>query len=197
VPFNFKRLAIHDVILIEPRVFPDERGFFMETYKYADFAAFGIEEQFAQDNHSRSTRGVLRGLHYQKPPKAQGKLVRVVVGEIFDVAVDIRSARGIARDGYTPQGKGSPTYGKWVGEVLSAENKRMLYIPPGFAHGFCVLSDVAEVTYKVTEEFSPEHDAGIIWNDPEIGIEWPIEQPIISPKDAALPSLHQVLGLGD
>jgi len=191
VPFNFKRLAIADVILIEPRVFGDERGFFMETYKYADFAAFGIEEQFAQDNHSRSTRGVLRGLHYQKPPKAQGKLVRVVVGEIFDVAVDIRSARGIARDGYTPQGKGSPTYGKWVGEVLSAENKRMLYIPPGFAHGFCVLSDVAEVTYKVTEEFSPEHDAGIIWNDPEIGIEWPIKHPIISPKDAELPRLRE------
>jgi dTDP-4-dehydrorhamnose 3,5-epimerase len=183
VPFNFKRLAIADVILIEPRVFGDERGFFMETYKYSDFASFGITEHFVQDNHSRSTKDVLRGLHYQKPPKAQGKLVRVVVGEIFDVGVDIR--------------QGSPTYGKWVGERLSADNKEMLYIPPGFAHGFCVLSDIAEVTYKVTEEFSPEHDAGIIWNDPDIGIDWPVENPIISPKDAALPSLHQVLGLGD
>jgi dTDP-4-dehydrorhamnose 3,5-epimerase len=177
VPFNFKRLAIPDVILIEPRIFTDERGFFMETYKYSDFASFGITEKFVQDNHSRSTRDVLRGLHYQKPPKAQGKLVRVVVGEIFDVGVDIR--------------QGSATYGKWVGELLSADNKRMLYIPPGFAHGFYVLSDVAEVSYKVTEEFSSEHDAGIIWNDPEIGIEWPIKHPIISPKDAELPRLRE------
>jgi dTDP-4-dehydrorhamnose 3,5-epimerase len=176
MPFNFKRLEIPDVILIEPRIFPDERGFFMESYKYSDFAAFGIKEQFVQDNQSRSTRGVLRGLHYQKAPKAQGKLVRVVVGEIFDVGVDIR--------------QGSPTYGKWVGEQLSAENKRMLYIPPGFAHGFCVLSELADVTYKVTEEFSPEHDEGIIWNDPDIGVDWPIENPIVSTKDAALPTLR-------
>ena len=178
MPFSFKRLAIPDVVLIEPRVFPDERGFFMETYKYSDFAAFGIKERFVQDNHSRSIKGVLRGLHYQKPPKAQGKLVRVVVGEIFDVAVDIR--------------KGSPWYGKWVGASLSAENKLMLYIPPGFAHGFCVLSEVAEVVYKATEEYSPEHDAGILWNDPEIGIRWPIEQPILSDKDAKLPPLRGV-----
>jgi dTDP-4-dehydrorhamnose 3,5-epimerase len=183
MPFSFTRLAIPDVVLIEPTIFPDERGFFMETYKYSDFAAFGIKEHFVQDNHSRSTKDVLRGLHFQTPPKAQGKLVRVVVGEIFDVGVDIR--------------KGSPTYGKWVGEVLSAENKRMLYIPPGFAHGFCVLSEVAEVLYKTTEEYAPEYDAGIRWNDPEIGIEWPIEHPILSEKDLALPRLHQVLGLGD
>ena len=181
MPFKSKHLAIPDVILIEPKVFPDERGFFMESYKYSEFAAFGIEKHFVQDNRSRSTRGVLRGLHYQKAPKAQGKLVRVVVGEIFDVGVDIR--------------KDSPTYGKWVGEVLSAENKRMLYIPAGFAHGFCVLSKEAEVLYKTTEEYAPEYDAGIIWNDPDIGINWPIERPILSKKDAALPMLRETLRL--
>ena len=173
--FKFTRLEVCDVVLIEPEVFPDERGFFLESYKYSEFAAFGIKEHFVQDNHSRSTKGVLRGLHYQKPPKAQGKLVQVVVGEIFDVGVDIR--------------KGSLTYGKWVGVRLSAESKRMLYIPPGFAHGFCVLSQVAEVLYKTTDEYSPQYDAGIIWNDPEIGIYWPIEHPILSDKDAALPLL--------
>jgi len=177
MPFNFTRLAIPDVILIDPTVFPDERGFFMESYKHSDFAAFGIKEHFVQDNHSRSMRGVLRGLHYQKTPKAQGKLVRTVVGEIFDVGVDIR------RD--------SPTYGKWIGEVLSAENKRMLYIPAGFAHGFCVLSEEAEVLYKTTEEYAPEYDAGIRWNDPEVGIQWPIEHPILSTKDAKLPRLRE------
>jgi dTDP-4-dehydrorhamnose 3,5-epimerase len=177
VPFTFQRLEIPEVVLIEPKVFQDGRGFFMETYKFSDFAAFGITARFVQDNHSRSKKGVLRGLHYQNPPKAQGKLVRVVAGEIFDVAVDIR--------------KGSPTYGRWVGERLSAENKRMLYIPPGFAHGFCVLNEEAEVVYKVTEEYAPEHEAGIIWNDPDIGISWPIANPIISEKDAALPCLKE------
>ena len=181
MPFTFTHLAIPDVILIEPAIFRDERGFFMESYKYSDFVAFGIKEHFVQDNHSRSVKGVLRGLHYQKHPKAQGKLVRVVVGEVFDVGVDIRL--------------GSPTYGKWVGEVLSAENKRMLYIPPGFAHGFCVLSDVADVLYKTTEEYAPEYDAGIIWNDPEIGIQWPIEHPILSEKDAVLPMSRETLRL--
>ncbi|MBC7218168.1 MAG: dTDP-4-dehydrorhamnose 3,5-epimerase [Candidatus Caldatribacterium sp.] len=179
MPFRFERLEIPEVILIEPQVFHDERGFFMETYRYSTFAAFGIKENFVQDNHSRSVRGVLRGLHYQNPPKAQGKLVRVVVGEIFDVAVDIR--------------KGSPTYGRWVGVKLSAENRKMLYIPAGFAHGFCVLSDVAEVVYKVTEEYAPECEAGIIWNDPEIGITWPIENPIVSPKDARWPPLEKAV----
>ena len=174
MPFIFERLTILEVMLVEPQVFPDDRGFFMESYKYSDFSAFGIKEHFVQDNHSLSTRGVLRGLHYQNPPKAQGKLVRAVAGEIFDVAVDIR--------------RGSSTYGRWVGEPLSAANKRMLYVPPGFAHGFCVLSDEAHVVYKVTEEYSPEHDAGILWSDPQIGIRWPIEHPILSPKDAALPT---------
>jgi dTDP-4-dehydrorhamnose 3,5-epimerase len=194
MPFQFMRLEIPDLILIEPQIFTDERGFFMEAYKHSEFAAFGIKERFVQDNHSRSQKGVLRGLHYQNPPKAQGKLIRVVVGEVFDVAVDIRSARGIARQGNIPRAKGSPTYGKWVGVTLSAENKYMLYIPPGFAHGFCVLSEVAEVLYKTTEEYAPECEAGIIWNDPEIGIEWPIERPIVSPKDAALPPLRAVGG---
>jgi len=191
MPFLFQRTEIPEVVLIRPKVFHDERGFFMETYKYSEFAAFGIKEHFAQDNHSRSIRGVLRGLHYQKPPKDQGKLVRVVIGEVFDVAVDIRSARGIKRGGNILRAKGSAGYGKWVGVKLSTENKRMLYIPPGFAHGFCVLSEEAEVVYKVTEEYSPEHDAGIIWNDPEIGIHWPIEQPILSTKDAGLPPLRE------
>lgn len=177
MPFRFKRLEIPEAILIELEVFPDERGFFMETYRYSDFAAFGIKEHFVQDNHSRSKKGVLRGLHYQRPPRAQGKLVRVVVGEIFDVAVDIR--------------KGSPWFGRWVGVTLSAENKRMLYIPPGFAHGFCVMSEEAEVVYKVTEEYSPEHDAGILWNDPEIGIRWPVKDPIVSFKDSRLPFLRK------
>jgi len=169
MPFVFKRLEIPDLILIEPKVFEDERGFFLEAYKYSDFQAFGISEHFLQDNHSRSAKGVLRGLHYQNPPKAQGKLIRVIAGEIFDVAVDIR--------------KGSPTYGKWVGLILSAQNKKMLYVPPGFAHGFCVLSDVAEVLYKTTDEYSPKYEAGILWNDPDIGITWPIKDPILSEKD--------------
>ncbi len=179
MPFRFERLEIPEVVLIEPRFFSDERGFFMETYKYSEFTAFGIIDRFVQDNHSYSKRGVLRGLHYQNPPKAQGKLVRVIAGEVFDVAVDIR--------------KGSPTYGKWFGVKLSEENKKMLYIPPGFAHGFLVLSETAEVLYKTTEEYSPEHEAGIIWDDPEIGIDWPMKNPILSPKDASWPSLAKAI----
>ena len=172
---RFQRLEIPEVVLIESVVFEDERGFFMETYKHSAFASFGIAERFVQDNHSKSIKGVLRGLHYQKNPKAQGKLVRVVDGEVFDVAVDIR--------------KTAPTYGKWVGEVLSAQNKKMLYIPPEFAHGFCVLSNEAEVVYKATDEYAPETERGIVWNDPDLGITWPVEQPIVSSKDAALPWL--------
>ncbi len=175
--FKAKRLEIPDLILIEPEVFEDERGFFMEVYKRSEFEALGILESFVQDNHSRSVKAVLRGLHYQNPPKAQGKLVRVVVGEIFDVAVDIR--------------KGSPHYGKWVGLILSSQNKKMLYIPPGFAHGFCVLSEVAEVIYKTTEEYSPDHESGIIWNDPEISINWPVKEPILSEKDKKWPPLRE------
>jgi len=171
--FDFQRLEIPEVILIEPTAFEDERGFFMETYKRSAFAAFGIEERFVQDNHSKSTKDVLRGLHYQMSPKAQGKLVRVVEGEVFDVAVDIR--------------KNSLTYGHWVGAVLSSQNRKMLYIPSEFAHGFCVLSDTAEVVYKATDEYAPQLERGIIWNDPDLGINWPIEQPIVSSKDADLP----------
>jgi dTDP-4-dehydrorhamnose 3,5-epimerase len=174
--FRFSRLEIPDVILIEGSNLKDDRGFFRETYKRSEFAAAGIPFLFVQDNHSHSIRGVLRGLHYQKQPQAQGKLVIVTRGEIFDVAVDIR--------------KGSPTHGRWVGRTLSVDNGGMLYIPPGFAHGFCALSEQADVTYKVTTEYAPELDRGIVWNDPAIGIAWPIRDPILSPKDAALPLLR-------
>ena len=169
MPFRFERLKIPDVVVVEPTVFPDERGSFMETYKYSDYAAHGIKDLFIQENHSHSPRRILRGLHYQKSPKAQGKLVRIVVGEIFDVAVDIR--------------RGSATYGEWVGVVISAKNNRILYVPPGFAHGFCVLSEEAEMIYKVTEEYAPEYEAGILWNDADLGVRWPIENPILSPRD--------------
>ena len=174
MPFEFKKLEIPDVVLVIPKVFGDERGFFMETFKKSDFEKFGIKGDWVQDNHSRSKKGVLRGLHYQLEPKAQGKLVRVVRGMVFDVAVDIR--------------KGSPWYGKWVGVILSEENKYMLWIPPGFAHGFLALEE-SEVVYKCTAEYAPELDRGIIWNDPEIGIVWPIENPILSPKDSKHPFL--------
>lgn len=177
MPFTFRRLEIPEVVLVEPKVFGDERGYFMETYKMPDFVAAGITESFVQDNHSRSTRGVLRGLHYQNPPFAQGKLVRVVRGEVFDVAVDIR--------------RGSPTWGRWVGVVLSEENKKSLYLPPGMAHGFCVLSDVADVVYKTTSVYSAESEAGIIWNDEDLNIDWPVEQPVLSEKDAAFPALKE------
>jgi len=177
MPFQFNRLEIPEVILIEPQAFEDHRGFFMETYKHSEFQANGITDQFVQDNYSYSIYSVLRGLHYQKLPKAQGKLVTVVKGTIFDVAVDIR--------------KDSPTYGKWVGKVLSSKNRLMLYVPIGFAHGFCVLSDEAEVVYKVTKEYTPELDRGVIWNDTGIGIHWPLENPIISKKDGSLPFLYK------
>lgn len=165
-------LAIPDVILLEPRVFGDDRGFFYESYNRQAFReATGIDPDFVQDNHSRSVKGVLRGLHYQLPPKAQGKLVRVVQGEVFDVAVDIRPK--------------SPTFGKWVGEVLSAENKRQMWIPQGFAHGFLTLSETAEFLYKTTDCYSPEYERCIVWNDLSIGIKWPYElTPLLSSKDA-------------
>ena len=166
------RLAIPDVILLEPKVFGDERGFFFESYNREAFKeATGLDPDFLQDNHSRSVKGVLRGLHYQLPPKAQGKLVRVVVGEVFDVAVDIR--------------KGSPTFGKWVGEMLSAENRRQMWIPPGFAHGFLTMSDAAEFLYKTTDYYSPEHERCVRWDDPLLAIEWPQGvKPLLSAKDA-------------
>lgn len=165
------KLAIPDVVLLEPRVFGDDRGFFYESYNRQAFHdATGVGPDFVQDNHSRSARGVLRGLHYQLPPKAQGKLVRVVAGEVFDVAVDIR--------------KGSPTFGQWVGEVLSAENKRQMWVPPGFAHGFLTLSEIAEFLYKTTDYYSPEHERCVRWDDPEIAVSWPLTQsPVLSRKD--------------
>lgn len=175
MPFKFTKLSIPEVVLIEPRVFRDERGFFIETYKHSEFADAGIREYFVQDNHSQSSRDVLRGLHYQINPKAQGKLLRCSKGRIFDVAVDIR--------------KGSPDYGKWVGLELSDENNNMIYIPPGFAHGFLTLSDTAEVLYKCTEEYSPGHERGIAWNDPDINIDWTIKAPILSAKDLSYPML--------
>ena len=175
MPFEFQRLAIPEVILIQAQRFGDHRGFFMETYKHSEFAAHGIPHTFIQSNCSHSARGVLRGLHYQKNPRAQGKLVMALHGEILDVAVDIR--------------KGSPTYGQWVGHRLSAGSGYMLYIPVGFAHGFCVLGDTADVIYMVTEEYDGSLDRGVLWNDPEIGIEWPVKDPVLSPKDAQLPPL--------
>jgi dTDP-4-dehydrorhamnose 3,5-epimerase len=177
MPFQFRRLEIPDIVLVEAQSFGDNRGFFLETYRMSSFAAHGISDAFVQDNLSHSHHGVLRGLHYQNHPKAQGKLVAVIKGEIFDVAVDIR--------------KSSPTYGRWVGMTLSSDCYRMLYIPVGFAHGFCVMSEEAAVSYKVTEEFAPDLDRGIAWNDPDIGIRWPIANPILSAKDAQLPLLRE------
>ncbi len=175
MPFKFTRLAISEVVVVEAQSFSDERGFFMENFKESVFNANGINTRFVQDNFSHSTKGVLRGLHYQKEPKSQTKLVTAMTGEIFDVAVDIR--------------KGSPTYGRWVGEVLSDKNHKMLFVPEGFAHGFCVTSEKADVLYKVNSEYSPENERGILWNDPEVGIKWPTNNPIMIKKDLELPSL--------
>lgn len=176
MPFEFVRLEIPEVILIKPKVFEDERGFFLEFYKYSEFDRAGIEVTFVQDNHSCSKRGVLRGLHYQLHPKAQGKLVRCVRGRIWDVAVDIR--------------RGSPTFGKWVAVELSEENKYMLWIPIGFAHGFVALED-SEIIYKCTAEYDPSLDRGIIWNDPTLKIPWPVVEPLLSEKDRNLPTLNE------
>jgi dTDP-4-dehydrorhamnose 3,5-epimerase len=170
---------IPDVLLVEPRVFGDERGFFYESYNRRELAAAGLEAEFVQDNHSRSARGVLRGLHYQIE-HAQGKLVRVTAGEVFDVAVDMR--------------KSSPCFGKWVGVALSADNKRSLWIPPGFAHGFLVVSDFAEFLYKTTDYWYPEFERTLLWSDPTLAITWPIEGlPTLAAKDAA----GQPLALAD
>ncbi len=173
--FTFKKLNIPGVILVEAKAFSDDRGFFMESYQESNFVENGISDKFVQDNFSHSTKGVLRGLHYQKNPKAQAKLVTALRGEIFDVGVDIR--------------KGSPTYGKWVGEILSEQNHRLLLVPEGFAHGFLVLSDEADVLYKVNEGYSPENERGILWNDPDIGIKWPMENPLVKDVDAKQPLL--------
>ncbi|UCV27218.1 dTDP-4-dehydrorhamnose 3,5-epimerase [Ferribacterium limneticum] len=162
---------IPDVLIIEPKVFGDDRGFFFESFNQKAFnEAVGQDITFVQDNHSKSAKNVLRGMHYQISPKAQGKLVRVVQGEVFDVAVDLR--------------KESKTYGQWVGEILSAENKKQLWIPPGFAHGFLTLSETAEFFYKTTDYYSPEHERCIAWNDSTIGVDWKlIATPVLSPKD--------------
>lgn len=175
---TFAPTAIPDVVLVTPDVFRDERGFFLETYHAARYAAAGIDATFVQDNHSRSRSGILRGLHAQRR-RPQGKLVRAVEGRIFDVAVDVR--------------RGSPTYRRWVGEVLSADNFRQLWVPPGFLHGFLVLSDIAQVEYKCTALYDPTDELGVAWNDPDIGIEWPNLEPELSAKDAAAPRLAEVL----
>ncbi|MDH3203052.1 MAG: dTDP-4-dehydrorhamnose 3,5-epimerase [Nitrosopumilus sp.] len=178
MPFKFKKLEIPEVILVEAKSFPDERGIFLEGFKESDFLANGINTKFVQDNISHSFKDVLRGLHYQKNPKAQAKLVTAITGEIVDIAVDIR--------------QGSPTFGKWVSEILSDKNHKSLYIPEGFAHGFCVISNEADVIYKVNKEYSSENERGIIWNDPFLAIEWPIDNPILAKKDLELPSLNNI-----
>jgi dTDP-4-dehydrorhamnose 3,5-epimerase len=178
MPFDVKTLAIPEVRLITPRVHTDGRGFLVETYKRSEFAAAGINEIFVQENHSSSERGVLRGLHFQRSPHAQSKLVRVVSGRIFDVAVDLR-----------PE---SVTRGRWVGADLSADDRAMMYIPAWCAHGFCVLSERAEVVYHASAEYSPEHESGIMWNDPALGINWPVTDPIVSNRDKHWPPLAGV-----
>ncbi|MCF6177319.1 MAG: dTDP-4-dehydrorhamnose 3,5-epimerase [Victivallaceae bacterium] len=177
MPFIFKDAPLSGVKIIAPRVFPDDRGFFMETYKQTDFAEAGITDEFVQDNHSSSASGVVRGMHYQKAPHAQAKLVRVLFGTIYDVVVDIR--------------QGSPDYGKWFGVELSAENRKMIYVPVGFAHGFTVLSNEAEIHYKASANYCLAAEGGIAWNDPAVGIEWPIIKPGLSEKDLLLPLLAQ------
>ena len=186
--FEFEHLLIKDVILVKPEAGDTGGGFFTEVYKKSEFCRNGICAEFNQDNHSRSTKGVLRGLHYQAKPKAQAKLVRCIKGAVFDVAVDLR--------------KNSETFGKWIGEILSEENRRMLFITEGFAHGFVVLSDEAELLYSVSGEYSPQHDRGIRWDDPDIGINWGIyrnidSEPIVSDKDAVQPFLKDVKDIKD
>ena len=177
---KFNDLSLPGLKLIEPDVFADNRGFFYESYSKKKFQEEGgIDIVFVQDNHSKSTRGVLRGIHFQLPPYAQDKLVRVIQGEVFDVAVDIR--------------KDSPTFGKWEGFTLSSENKKILFIPQGFAHGFQVISETAEFEYKVSNFYSKEHEQGFIWNDPIVGIEWPIHNPILSEKDGQYPNLQEMI----
>jgi len=174
----FTETKIRDLFVIEPQVFKDPRGYFLESYSQKIFADNGLHITFVQDNHSRSSRNVLRGLHFQKPPFAQDKLIRVTSGEVFDVAVDIRV--------------GSSTYGKYESVVLSAENHKMFFIPAGFAHGFCVLSEEADFLYKCSNFYSKESEGGIIYNDPDINISWPIQNPILSDKDKLWPSLKNI-----
>ena len=176
---KFVPASLPGVVVIEPDVFRDPRGFFLETYHSEKYLAGGVPGVFVQDNQSLSTRGTIRGLHLQLR-RPQGKLIRVIEGEIFDVAVDVR--------------RGSPSFGKWVGWTLSADNFKQCYIPPGFAHGFAVVSDVAQVEYKCTDLYDPGGELGILWNDPEIGVTWPIDQPMLSERDKQHPRLSEVLG---
>jgi dTDP-4-dehydrorhamnose 3,5-epimerase len=182
MPFRFTPCALPGVVLIELTVFSDDRGFFMETYKQSDFAQAGIDLEFVQENHSRSLRGTLRGLHFQRPPRAQAKLVRATMGEVFDVVVDV-----------TP---GSRTFGKWLSATLSAENKHSLFVPAGYAHGFCVVSPEAEVIYKTTQEYAPELEFGVRWNDAALGIPWPVSSPRLSVRDTRWPTLEQLTEQG-
>ena len=178
--FNFIKTKIKDLYIIEPKVFGDDRGYFMESYNRRDFEEAGLDMVFVQDNESKSKKGVLRGMHFQTK-FTQGKLVRCTQGEVYDVAVDLR--------------KGSSTYGQWEGVLLSAENKRQFYVPEGFAHGFLVLSDEAVFNYKCTNLYAPEYDGGLLWNDPDVGIEWPLEgidEIILSEKDKKQPKLKKL-----
>ena len=179
MPFEFEPQKIKDVILIKPKVFGDTRGFFMESYKQSDFYKNGIKVEFNQDNHSKSSKGVLRGLHYQAKPYGQAKVVRCVRGKIYDIAVDIRP--------------NSSTFGQYVKAELSEDNKHMLYIPVGFAHGFVALADEVEILYKASGEYAPQADRGILWNDPDIGIDWNIDfEPLLSEKDRVQPRLCEI-----
>ena len=178
--FNFVKTKIRDLYIIEPKVFGDNRGYFMESYNKKDFFDAGLTMEFVQDNESKSKKGVLRGLHFQTK-HTQGKLVRVTEGAVYDVAVDLR--------------KGSPTYGQWEGILLTSENKKQFYVPEGFAHGFLVVSDVATFNYKCTDFYAPEYDGGVLWNDPDIGIEWPldeIEEVLLSEKDKNQKTLKEL-----
>ena len=179
MPVTFQPTAdLPDVVVLEPRAFGDDRGWFMETYKESEFKSKGIAFTFSQDNHSRSTaKGVIRGLHYQKDPAAQGKLVRCIIGAVYDVAVDIR--------------RGSPSYGKWVAIELTADNRKLLWVPPGFLHGFCTLTELSEVVYKTTAEYSPSHERAVRWDDPTLAIKWPTKEPLLSSKDAQAGSLAE------
>jgi dTDP-4-dehydrorhamnose 3,5-epimerase len=170
MPFVFLSTELPGVTIVEPKVFADDRGFFMETYKRSEFVAAGLELDFVQENHSKSAQGTLRGLHGQRAPKAQAKLVRAVHGEVFDVAVDVR--------------RESPTFKKWISVVLSAENRRSVFIPPEYAHGFCVLSREAEVIYKTTAEYAPDLEWGVRWDDPDLAIPWPVTAPRLSERDS-------------
>ncbi len=174
---KFLQTELEGVLVVEPDVHRDDRGFFLESYHVGKYAEGGIDAVFVQDNHSKSARGTLRGLHAQWR-RPQGKLVRVLDGEVFDVAVDMR--------------RGSPTFGRWVGVTLNTENHRQIWVPPGFLHGFCVVSETAEVEYKCTDLYDPGGELGVLWNDPDIGIEWPVDSPVLSTKDKAAPRLREV-----